>query len=282
MVDWKALKAKKTEVKPMMALVLGASGSGKSSSMGTIGLPTLILQGKVESHSTTAAKATSKDKSLVTGLDYTITRPDGSLDSQASYKNLLEILRDATIADNFGAVVIDGASELQTVFKDTAKFRELCLSDKGIHNSFKEPEAYGVLFSEVINCLLMLQSRGVHVFMTCAAIITGGGDTSDEITARPNLYGFTVSENLCRNFSDIFFVNMCREEDADGNENSVHRFVFNPKVSAITKDIKTGKVTKQSFSNFSPRISYFTREQLPEKSEVDFAAIIKARKEKSL
>jgi hypothetical protein len=280
-VDWKALKAKKVSVEPLMALVMGASGGGKSSSLGTLGVPTLVLVGQTESHGATNARSAAQDKDLVTGLSYIVNKEDGSLDAQGSYKNLLAILRDPELADNFDAVAVDGASELQGIFKDTARFRELCLSDKGTHNSFKEAESYGVMFNEVINALLNLRKRGVHCLMTCAAIVTGGGDGSDEITAKPNLYGFTTAENLCRNFPDIFYVTMLREEDEEGNEKTVHRFVFNPKVSAVSKDAKTGKVMKQSFSNFSPRISMFSREDLPEKSEVNLAKVLEARRNKA-
>ena len=280
MIDWKSLKAKPVAVAPLMALVMGASGGGKSSSLGTLGVSTLVLFGQTEVHSATAARATAKDKSLVTGLSYIVNREDGTLDANASIKNLLEILRDPNLSANFQAVAVDSAGELQTIFKDTSKFRDLCTNDKGVFNSFKEAESYGTMFGDVINAMLNLRTKGVHVLMTCAAIVTGGGDSSDEITAKPNLYGFSVSENLCRNFSDIFYVTMLREESEDGGEKSVHRFVFNPKVSAQTKDMKSGKVTKQSFSNFSPRISGFTREELPERSAVDFAKVIEARKTK--
>lgn len=280
-INWAELKKKKQEVEPIMGLVMGASGGGKSSALGTLGVPTLVLVGQTESHGATNARSASKDKDLVTGMSYIVHRADGTLDAQGSYKNLLEILRDPGVAENFEAVAVDGASELQGIFKDTARFRELCLSDKGTHNSFKEAESYGVMFNEVINALLNLRKKGVHCLMTCAAIVTGGGDGSDEISAKPNLYGFTTAENLCRNFPDIFYVTMLREEDEEGNERTVHRFVFNPKVSAVSKDAKTGKVMKQSFSNFSPRISMFSREELPEKSEVNLAKVLQARREKA-
>jgi hypothetical protein len=279
-INWAELKKKKTEVEPLMALVMGASGGGKSSSLGTLGVPTLVLYGNVESHSANAAKATSQEKSNVVGMQYTVNRADGSLDAQASYKNLLAILRDPGVAENFGAVAVDSAGELQQVFKETARFKELVTTDTGKVNNFKEPEAYGTMFGEVINSMLALRRQGVHTLMTCAAIVTGGTEGSDEITARPNLYGYTVSENLCRAFADIFYVTMLREENEEGEEITVHRFVFNPKVSAVSKDVKSGKITKQSFSNFSPRISLFTREQLPERAEVNFAKIIEARKAK--
>lgn len=279
-INWVELKKKKTETKPLFALIMGASGGGKSSALGTFGVPTLVLTGVTESHGAIAARALAEDKDLVVGMSYIVRRVDGTVDSTASFKNLLEILRDPALPENFNAVGVDGCSELQGIIKETARFKELITTDAGKVNVFKEPEAYGVMFGEMINALLALQNKGVHCATTCAAIVTGGNEGSDEITARPNLYGYTTAENLCRNFPDIFYVTMLREEDAEGNENTVHRFVFNPKVSAVAKDIKTGKVTKQSFSNFSPRISYFTREQLPERSEVNLAKVIAARSTK--
>jgi len=82
-----------------------------------------------------------------------------------------------------------------------------------------------------------------------------------------------VGEDLVRNFPDVLYVQLVRVLTDKGDEVSKHKFLFNPKVSAEAKDLN-GKITKVSFSNFAPRISYFKRDDLPHDSEVDIAKIL--------
>lgn len=274
-IDWKALKAKKTVAEPLFGILFGCSGSGKSSALGTTGLTTLVVHGPTENHAATNAKTRAEDPSLVVGVDYTVREADGKVNFNASFKNLLAILRDPGVAENFQVVALDSITELQSIVAETHQFKELCLTDKGRHNKFGEGDAYLKLINEVIAALLDLKRRGVHVLVTCAAVIKSQDETGESVEAKPMLQGFSVGDGIARSFSDVFFVNLIKTE-----EGPKHQFLFQPSLGNVSKDLN-GKVAKVSFANFTPRLSYFLREDLPETAEVDLAKIIKARKDKA-
>ena len=273
-IDWAKLKSAKPKTSPMFAIIFGASGAGKSTALGTSGLSTLLLHGPTENHAGTNAKLMGKDS--IVSLEYTVRNESGSVDSDATYKNLLSILKDPEISTQFEAVALDSWTELQTIIGETRDFREACLSDKGRHNKFAESDEYTRRLNQVVHSLLALNHMGLHVFTTCAAIIKDTDSEGTDVSAKPNLKGWSVGEDLVRNFPDVLYVQLVRVFNDKGDEISKHKFLFNPKVSAEAKDMG-GKVTKVSFSNFAPRISYYKREDLPHDSDVDLSKIIKSR-----
>lgn len=276
-IDWKKLKSVKPSVSPMFAIIFGASGAGKSTALGTTGLSTLLLHGPTENHAGTNAKLMGKD--TVFPLEYTV-RNDKGVDADATFKNLLAILQDPEIANQFEAVALDSWTELQTIIGETRDFRESCLTDRGKHNKFAESDEYTRRLNQVVHSLLALNHKGVHVFSTCAAIIKDTDSEGTDVSAKPNLKGWSVGEDLVRNFPDVLYVQLVRVINDRGDEISKHKFLFNPKVSAEAKD-QGGKITKVSFSNFAPRLSYFKREDLPHDSDVDLSKILKSRSKRN-
>lgn len=275
MVDWKALKAKKPAVSPLFAIIFGCSGSGKSSALGTTGLSTLVLHGPTENHAATNAKTRATNPDNVVGLEYTVRDEDGKVNPNLTYKNLLAILRDQSLAKEFQVIALDSLTELQQIIGDTHQFREGCLTDKGKHNKFAEGDQFVKQFNEVFAALLALNRLGVHVLTTCAAVIKSQDETGESVEAKPMLQGFSVGDGIARSFSDVLFVNLMRTE-----EGAKHQFLFQPTLGMVSKDA-AGKVSKTSFANFTPRLSYFLREELPESSDVDLAKVIKVREEKA-
>lgn len=277
-IDWAKLKASKPKAEPMFAIIFGASGAGKSTALGTSGLSTLLLHGPTENHAGTNAKLYGRDKIL--SLEYTVRNDKGAVDADASFKNLLAILRDEEITKQVEAVALDSWTELQTIIGETREFREACLTDKGKHNKFAESDEYTRRLNQVVHSLLNLHSKGMHIFTTCAALIKDTDVEGSDVSAKPNLKGWSVGEDLVRNFPDVLYVQLVRVTNEKGDEVSKHKFLFNPKVSAEAKDVN-GRVTKVSFSNFAPRISYFKRDDLPHDSDVDLAKIIKSRSKRN-
>jgi hypothetical protein len=277
-IDWAKLKSSKPKVSPMFAIIFGASGAGKSTALGTSGLTTLLLHGPTENHAGTNARLLGKGK--VFPLEYTVRNDKGVVDADATFKNLLSILKDEEISKQFEAVALDSWTELQTIIGETREFREACLTEKGKHNKFAESDEYTRRLNQVVHACLHLHSKGIHVFTTCAAIIKDTDVEGSDVSAKPNLKGWSVGEDLVRNFPDVLYVQLVRVINDKGDEVSKHKFLFNPKVSAEAKDMG-GKVTKVSFSNFAPRISYFKRDDLPHDSDVDLAKIIKSRNAKN-
>lgn len=277
-IDWAKLKAVKSKTEPMFAIIFGASGAGKSTALGTSGLTTLLLHGPTENHAGTNAKLYGRDK--VFSLEYTVRNDKGAIDADASFKNLLSILRDDEITKHVEAVALDSWTELQTIIGETREFRESCLTDKGKHNKFAESDEYTRRLNQVVHSLLNLHAKGTHIFTTCAAIIKDSDAEGSDVSAKPNLKGWSVGEDLVRNFPDVLYVQLVRVTTDKGDEISKHKFLFNPRVTAEVKD-NGGRVTKVSFSNFAPRISYFKRDDLPHDSEVDLSKIIKSRGKKN-
>jgi adenylate kinase family enzyme len=273
-VDFKALKAKAKEeiaVKPLFLCLIGPSGSGKSTACGTMGVPTLMLYTATERHGATNARAIGGD---ITDVDFTVRRADGLVDADASIKNLHEILSSPGLDKEFGAVVIDSATELQLIHRRSNKFSNYCKNDKGIHNNFKESEADTAYFKEVLEDLVVLNNKGVHVVMTCAAIVKSLADDGSVSEASPSLQGFSVAHDLLRNFSDILLVSRLVEEDGEGGSRPQHKFIFRANVSKTSKDVR-GQVLKTA--NFSPRISGLLLDKLPETTPADLGKIIAAR-----
>lgn len=276
-VDFKALKAKAKEeiaVKPLFLCLIGPSGSGKSTACGTMGVPTLFLYTATERHGAANARAIGGD---ITDVDFTVRKADGAVDPDASLKNLHEILASPGLEKEFGAVVIDSATELQLIHRRSNKFMNYCRTDKGTHNQFKESEADTAYLKELLEDLVVLNNKGVHVVLTCAAIVKSLSEDGAVSEASPSLQGFSVAHDLLRNFSDILLVSRLSEEDAEGNLKPQHRFVFKANVSKTSKDLK-GQVLKTA--NFSPRISGLLIDKLPDTTPADLGKIILARQKR--
>lgn len=273
-IDFKALKAKAKEnmqVKPLFLCIIGPSGSGKSTACGTIGVPTLFLYTATERHGASNARAIGGD---ITDVDFTVRRADGMVDADASLKNLHDILSAPGLEKEFGAVVIDSATELQLIHRRSNRFVNYCKTDKGTHNNYKESEADTSYFKELLEDLVVLNNKGVHVVLTCAAIVKSLAEDGSVSEASPSLQGFSVAHDLLRNFSDILLVSRLTEEDEEGNMKPHHRFVFKANVSKTSKDLR-GQVLKTA--NFSPRISGLLIDKLPDTTPADLSKIIIAR-----
>jgi hypothetical protein len=277
-IDWAKLKTVKPKTDPLFAIIFGASGAGKSTALGTSGLSTLLLHGPTENHAGTNARLFGREK--VFPLEYTVRNDKGNVDADATFKNLLAILKDGSIAQEFDAVALDSWTEVQTIIGETREFREACLTDKGKHNKFAESDEYTRRLNQIVHSLLALHGQGLHILTTCAAIIKDSDAEGSDVSAKPNLKGWSVGEDLVRNFPDVLYVQLVRVTNDKGDEVSKHKFLFNPKVTAEAKDTG-GRTTKVSFSNFAPRISHFKREDLPHDADVDLSKIIKSRSKRN-
>ena len=276
-IDFKALKAKvkeETAVKPLFLCIIGPSGSGKSTACGTLGVPTLFLYTATERHGAANARAIGGD---ITDVDFTVRRSDGSVDPDASLKNLHEILSSPGLDKEFGAVVIDSATELQLIHRRSNRFVNYCKTDKGTHNNFKESEADTAYFKDLLEDLVALNNRGVHVILTCAAVVKSLADDGSVSEASPSLQGFSVAHDLLRNFADILLVSRLVEEDEEGNSKPQHKFIFKANLQKVSKDAR-GQVLKTA--NFSPRISGLLLDKLPETTPADLGKIIIARQKR--
>ena len=273
-VDFKALKEKAKQqlsVNPLFLCIIGPSGAGKSTACGTLGVSTLFLYTATERHGPDNARAIGGD---ITEIDFTVRRPDNTVDADASLKNLHEILSAPGLKENFEAVVIDSATELQLIHRKSTKFLNYCKDAKGGHNNFKESEADTAYFKELLEDLIKLNDNGLHVVMTCAAMVKTQSDDGSVAEASPALQGFSVAHDLLRSFPDILLVSRLTEEDEEGFVKQQHKFIFKANVSKTSKDLR-GNVLKTA--NFSPRISGLLIDRLPSTAPADLSRIITAR-----
>lgn len=267
----------KEPLKPLFALVLGPSGGGKSASFGTFGVRTLVLRTTTEHHGGLSAKTVSKKYGFdgqVVDMDFTVRNKDGELDADATLANLRSILRDPGVAKTFGAIAVDSITDLQTIIHKSEAWKQACLTDKGKHNKFAEADAdLGIIESILNDYLMPLNHKGLHIALSCAAIVSSMGDQGEDLKASPNLMGFKVAESINRFFPDCFFVARVTEEDGS----TAHKFLFKSNIKKDGKDA-AGRVLKTT--NFSPRVSGFDCDALPEMAENNFSRVIAGRQKR--
>lgn len=132
-------KAKaKLEEKKLNAIVLAPSGGGKSSLMGTIGVPTLYLYCTAESHGPQQANAFSTGSVTPICIDDERS-PDDSLEF------LKAVLSDHEFLKDFDAIALDSMTSIEALVRESADFRTRCLTEKGKHNNFAEAGAVNTI-----------------------------------------------------------------------------------------------------------------------------------------
>lgn len=285
-IDFTAMKeaSRNAPLKPLFAVLIGPQGAGKSTAMGTFGVPTLILHTNREHHGPDAAKAIGGD---VTGIEFTKYKKDGSIDPDASFENLLTVLNDPGLSDNFGAVCIDSLTDLQKLFRKSNAFYTFCRTEKtGAHNTYREGDSDSEQFLRLLDALLNLQKKGLHVAVSMAATVKSQNEDGSVAEATPGLSGFSVATDIIRAFSDVLLVSRLVEMHAKmvGNDEVVegkvaHKFIFKANLSKSSKDIKSGAILKTS--NFTPRITGFIAQDLPDTCDADLSKIIAARLKKA-
>lgn len=228
------------------AIVLSPGGGGKSSLMGTFEGKTLYLYTGDESHGPAAAAANGGE---VIAVRVDEDDDGGKLTPDQSYSRLLELLtaEEGIRDEGFKAIVIDSLTAFETLIRATSKFRAACMTDKGTHNKFAEPQAVLDLFRPILVKLRDLQlNLGVHYACSCPLDVVAMGDNGEIMESKPKLSTFSVAEGLVLQFPDVLVVGRMVKD-----EKSSWRIQFNAGVSKASKD-QSG-ATKKCI-NFNPRI----------------------------
>lgn len=274
-IDWKSLKAAKKQTSPFMALILGTSGAGKSTLIGSLNKPTLYLYAKQEDHGVAAAGALNKNI-----VPYCIDYSDKGekLTPDQTFERTLEVLNDKTIVDNVAAVAVDGASELDLIIRKTNSFKKGCLTDKGVHNNYREGEQVIYHLKQITEAMKNLNSLGLHCFLTCAAMVKSLDESGAVSEVTPKLQGFDVAHDLIRSFADVLLVarvNIATESNPEVHPE--HVMLFHSQVSKQSRDLK-GNIMKTA--NFSPRVSGLLVDELPPMMAADLDHLLKIKNEK--
>ncbi len=245
------------------AIVLGPSGSGKSSLLGTFGVKTLYLYGTGEDHGPKAARALG-DANIV---PVCIDQDEGkTLAPDEVFKRLIDILsnREGIKKAGFGAIALDGATELESIIRSTTKWKQLCTTDKGKHNGFAEPAATLQMFKPIIDGLKHLQRElGIQYAMTCILDVKQMAENGELLESSPRLVGYSVAEGLIQQFPDVLVVGRMVKGDKIS-----HRIQFLAGVSKQAKDL-AGQVKKSI--NFTPRLTGV--KELPNTLDADLTKV---------
>jgi hypothetical protein len=252
--------AKKDLNNNKLALVLlGSSGNGKSYAQGTFGCKTLYLYASGESHGPKSAASVGGANIVPVCIDR-----DGekALTADESYQRLLDILNNVDKKHGFGAISIDGASEIETIIRNTTQFKQKAKT------TFDEGPVTLSLFRPILMQLKTLQrDQGVHFCMTCGLNVRDVGDTGEIIESTPALHGFQVATGLIQQFDDVMVIGRMQKSEKVG-----YRLQLLAGVTKTTKDFKTQEVRKTV--NFSPRLTGVDITALPGTMEADLSKLI--------
>lgn len=250
-------------------LVLGSSGSGKSSLLGTSGLKTLFLYTSGEDHGVQAAKSYPGSDILPLCLDYV----DGAkITAEETYARLLDVLGQGEQLQKLGVqfIAVDGASELENIIRETSEWKVACATKTGGHNTFAEGTATIDMFRPVMTALKELRNnRGMHFGMSCLLDVKDLGVNGEINEGSARLKGYNVAESVCQAFGDIVVVGRMERSGV-----VKHKIQF---LSELTKVSKDEKANLKRTMNFSPRLGGWRVDQLPDLVDADLSALVQMK-----
>ncbi len=251
-------------------MVLGQSGAGKSTLAGTFGVKTLYLYTTGESHGAKAAATIGGDN--VSSVSINVQSGD-ILTADKAYERLLSILSSVAEikAEGFKAVVVDGATELEILIRETNRWKLLCQTDKGSHNTWAEGKATLAMLRPIIDGLKSLQRQlGIHFMMTCSLDVISVSDNGEIQESKPRLQTYSVAEGVIQQFEDIVVVGRMSNGDKVG-----HRLQF---LAGVSRESKDGAGNVRKSINFNPRLSGVILDKLPLTTKADLQELIKLKK----
>ena len=271
----KSLAAKQMKNPLLEAIILGASGAGKSYCIGTLGVKTLYLYGTRESHGPQTA-AVQGDKNIVPMcFDHGVwpgekePRPFSSDESMVFIESALRDF-DWIKQEEFKAVAFDGMAVLEALVKDTTEWREKCKTAAGKHNTFKETEASVDLIGRVIGFLKGVQREcGTHLVATGIIDVKDTDQYGGIVEASPRLQGYGLAESLNQHFGDVLVVGRMSR---DGQ--TKYKFQF---LTDLVRTAKDEHGNQKRAMNFSPRMSGC---EVPPMMDADLSQVAKLKREK--
>ena len=267
----KAIAESKKQSIALMAIILGQSGSGKSTLMGTLEAPTLHLHTTGEAHGAKSIR-TKNGKSVPVCVDQESGK---ALSADESYGKILDILgsTEQITGAKFKAVCLDGASEIEAIIRSTSKWKQLCLSTSGKHNSYAEASATVTMFRPIINALKNLQTNhDINVVVSCILDVRALGEYGEIEESSPKLLGYSVAESLIQQFDDVLVVGKMKKGDT-----KKHMIQM---LNDVTKTSKELNGTVKKTINYSPRVAGVLMENTPSYMEADLKEILKLKEGK--
>lgn len=258
----------KSKATPLHLLLVGVSGSGKTTACSSLlREPTMLLYvAKSEPHSpiymasgVSLFEGATTDNMFAVSIDV-VQEMDKELLPFAEKLKVGDTLNpdqswtklDAYLcaAKSIGikAVVIDSLSGLFSTIRGTVTFANLCKTDKGTHNSFKEAEGYLIMHEALNTSLIARRDEGIATVSILGAKNIGVGTESTAI--QPDLPTYSVADRLPFRYSDVLIVSTRDVEGAEGVRSILD---FGVSMDKSSKNA-AGKVEK--FVSIKPRLSF--------------------------
>jgi len=255
----------------LMLLLIGPPGGGKSYAAGTFGVETLFLHGGTERHGDDSIKLACLKK----GKGSVTTQSWAGKNADESYKNLVAVLTDPSLPEHFGAVVIDGLKDLTfDLISDTSMFTKYCLTDKGVHDKWREGAAIAHLMQPIMKALFALRAAKVHTATTMVLDVQDLGSTGEVLLGKPLIPTYGVASALIPQFDDRVVVSYAAPT-IGGEPKPDHYFQFKMDMRRSTTSATTG-ATKVML--IKPKLSGVSYQSLPPlmKADLEFLAKFKA------
>jgi hypothetical protein len=227
----------KTLSNRLSLMIAGPSGAGKSHLIGTYPGKVLYLTAGPEVHGVDAARKTGKnvtaiaidrDKTGPLSADAALARFDAATDPESIRTNGFEL------------IALDGLTELEKLVRASAKWKAICTTKGGGHDSFKEGPATIAMMDHCLTRLRNLQfDQGLDIAVTCILDVTETNKATGEIeAAKPRLQSYQVAESMIQQFGDIVIIGSMQEAGKSGRVIQMQTDLVRKSVDLDTKEVK--------------------------------------------
>lgn len=234
----------------LFCLIAGVRGAGKSTTIGTLNLPTLLIASSLESHAIEAAQLFGAQN--ITSTLYDVDDKNKQLRADAALANLHEILdfliNSEDLLNNIKVVALDSISAIDKTLLETTRI----LGEK---NGFERPKLVEQEHLKIIRKLKELHRRGLHVLATMPILATYNED-GFYTSVKPEITGITTTSSISGIFPEVLVV---------GRADNQHVFQMNLVIKKTGKD--TSGADKQII--FHPRITGLSHQDLLEAAGED-------------
>jgi len=250
----KSFDASKNKL-PLFAIVMGASGGGKSSLLGT--MPGKTLAFYFRSDLSGPSFSASTDGSDI--VPFLVDPTDMTADEAVA--ELYGQLKNPDLIKSFKNITIDGLPALEDLLNRTDACLAAGLTKAGKVDSFGKDRFIQEKLSELVRLLVDQRTFGVNIAVTTLARIADDGG-STQIT--PRLRGFGTIEALLPSFATILLV--VRNNQDRSHFLDMESKIFKKKVDTTGKEV--------AVASFSTRIEGLRVEQTPPKISPDLKKVL--------
>lgn len=227
----------------LFALIAGIRGSGKSTILGTLEEPTLLIASTLEAHAVESATLFGQSNIIPTLYDVDENsvqmKPDAAL---ANLHAILDyLLNSDELTKNISAVAIDSVSAIDKTLLSCSRVLQES-------NAFTVMDIIENEHLKIIKKLKELHRKGLHILATMP-ILASFDEDGFYLSAKPELRGIRTTSNIAGSFSDILVVGRF------GNE---YAFQMDLLLRKVGKEVSG--VEKQLV--FHPRLAGLSRQDL--------------------